>query len=507
MRKYLPLLVGIAILEILTVFLIGYTVVEPYPMIYILVCGFLLIAATAFLLKNIQLAVYLLIILLPIYNIKIFLHTESIKAMSMTWLMPLHLKPSSLENDWLVTLLNIAVVCAVICWLFYKSVVKGQPTTIEKACPGYMNMLLFLLVTWSGFSVLWSPEIHVGLYAGIELFLNFFMYLLLIFLIKTESDINKVVRVYIFMAVITAIAMMISVIPSDSLSIDEKYTLSHVLRVSLAFTTNVKRASGFAETHIAAMIVDIGILFGMGLLSHSKSKTEKVILFSVIAFLFFTTLFTQTRAPLAALLMGMGYLILVIKNFRAFLIRNLYIFAVGFIFLFGIYIMSQLELMDILGLNKAAPSRYLSTSQTEDAITSRYKYWKQVFKAVENKEAYIYGLGAGGSTYTLYPTPHPHNVYLSVFFDFGLIGFMLMLILILLATAKIVFIIRELEDGYIKTMLISLSGCMVTLGAECLLDFDYNLPLAWILMGIGVAIYRYAVSTQKANAPLPVYGR
>lgn len=479
MRKYLPLLIVIALMEIAAIFLMAYTITEPYPMIYVLIGSLLIITIMALLLKNIQLAVYLLIILIPIYNLKVLFHIYD--------------SPSPIKNDWQFLPLNIMVVFAMICLLFYKSVMKGQPAMREKAGPCYMNILLFIFVMWGGFSVLWSPEIHFGLYTGIKLFLNFFMYLLLIFLIKTESDINKAVRVYIFMAVITAIAMMISVIPSDSLSISERYDFARELEVYLTFKTNVKRAAGFTEeTHVAAMIVGIGILFGMGLLNHAKSKAEKAILFSVIAFLFFASLFTQTRAPLISLLLGMGYLILVIKNFRVFLIRNLYIFAVGFVFLFGIYIMSQLELMDLLGFNKATPTRYLSGSQTETAFWERVSYWKEVYNAVLHKEAYIYGLGTGGSSYTLYPVAHPHNVYLSVFFDFGLIGAVLMLILILSATAKIVFIIRELEDGYIKTMLISFSGCMVTLGAEYLLDFDYTFHLTWILMGIGAAIYGYA---------------
>lgn len=48
-----------------------------------------------------------------------------------------------------------------------------------------------------------------------------------------------------------------------------------------------------------------------------------------------------------------------------------------------------------------------------------------------------------------------------------------------------------------KTMLLSLSWCIVTVGAGYIIDFDYNFHLTWVLMGIGVAIYRYGVPIQQ----------
>ncbi len=129
----------------------------------------------------------------------------------------------------------------------------------------------------------------------------------------------------------------------------------------------------------------------------------------------------------------------------------------------------------------------------------RFEFWGKLYNAITNNDAYIQGLGAGGSAYYLYPVAHAHSIYVSIFSDFGLIGLILFFILISISIAKLFFTIKNLKEDFAKAMLLSTSGCIITLGFTSMVQFSYDFPIPWVLMGMGVAIYKYAVSIQKES--------
>lgn len=474
----LTIVVLSAIFGLLTVSLIGYLSVNLSPSVYISLIGSIaFVAIAALLLKNIDMAVPMLIMLIPIDHIVTFV-----------------LRSSDNSNlPWMFNPMDIVVILAIICLLFYKSIIKGGKGMF-KARTGseYTGLLVFVFVTYGILSVFWSPGIPLGISSGIKLFVNFCIYMLLFHLIKTEESVLRTIRTLLFTTVVTAVIMLVSALPIDFLNINKIYPLTNELYASFVFETYQLRASGSIETHIAGIFLGFGVLFGMGLLSHSKEKKEKVLLFLVIIFLAWTALYTKAKGPIGAMLLAVLFLIFAIKNLRAYLFKNLYVFALCFIVLFGVFRTTHTYLTDYI-----KPFLPVESYTGEHSFSDRLEYWRTAYAAMATNNAYLQGLGIGGGAYHLFPVPHVHNIYLSIFFDFGLIGFILFFMVTAGSLARLFFAIKNLEEGFAKAMLLSTSGCIVLLGVASVTDFSFNLTLLWFLMGIGAAIYRHALSVQK----------
>lgn len=474
----------IAILALLTVSLTACLSVNLTPIVYIsIISAIVIITIMVLLLKNINIAVYLIIIFFTlgniIFTIKIF---------------------PSVSNGITFSLIDILNVCAIVCFLLYKSTFKDRKSIDkEKIGLGYLSLLLFALIAFSMLSILWSPNVIWGLNVGIKQLSNYLMYLLLVVLLKNQRDIFRAIKTLIFTTVIIAASMIVSIFPIDLLNIKKTYFLTKYLSLQFIFETYQLRASGLMGSHIGATFLSFGVLFSMGLLSQSKERKDKILLFMIIILLLLAALFTTARGPIASMLVAVLFLIFVIKNFRTYFFRNLYIFALCFIFLFGIFLTTHSYLYDYI-----KPYLPAGSPTGEHAISDRLEYWKISYDALAKGDAYIQGLGAGGVADYLskeyrFPVTHPHNLFLSIFFNFGLIGFILFFILISISITRLVLTIRSLKEGFTKSMLLSTSGCIVSLGFTSLMDIDYNNSIVWILMGIGVAIYRYAASIPKES--------
>ena len=474
-NSYIRTFVLIAILELLTVFLIGYLSVDQPPIVYIsIISAIVFVTITVLFLRNINIAIPVLIILLPIQYLILEILTSK-------------------YNLAVVTPFDIFTVSAIICLFIYKSTAKDRTIILkEKTGPGYLSLLLFALVAFGILSVMWSPNIIHGLSFCIRLILNYLIYLLLVVLLKNQGDVLRAIKTLIFTTVMTAATMIVSILPIDLLNIKKTYFLTKYLSLRFFFETYQLRASSIMETHMAVTFLTFGVLFSMGLLSQSKGKKEKILLSLIIIFLILSALYTKARGPIASMLVAILFLIFAMKNFRTYFFRNLYLFALCFTFLFGIFITTSSYLTAII-------KPYLPTAyyEGEHSFSDRLEYWETAYNALKNSDAYIQGLGAGGANYYLHL--HTHNIYLSIFFDLGLIGLVLFFILISISMTKLFLTIRSLKEGFTKAMLLSTFGCILAIGLASLVDYNYNFYLLWFIMGLGTAIYRYAASIPKES--------
>lgn len=479
-NSYIKTFVLIAILVLLTVFLIGYLSIDQPPIVYIsIISAIVIITITALFLRNINIAVPVLIIVLPISKIVFSLQIFPFVGYLIK-----------------ITPIDIFTVTAVICLFLYKIAAKGRKNILlkEKSGPGYLSLLLFVLVAFGISSVMWSPNIILGLNFCIKLILNCLMYLLLVVLIKNERDILRAIKTLIFITVIIAATMIVSIFPIDLLNIKKTYFLTEYLALQVVFKTYQLKASSITYPQDSATILTFGVLFSMGLLSQNKGKKEKIMLSLIIIFLILSALYTKARGPIASMLVAILFLIFAIKNFRTNFFRNLYLFTICFIFLFGIFITTHSYLIDVI-----KPYLPPSSSVGEHSFSDRLKYWETVYNALKNSGAYIQGLGAGGANYYLLEVPHTHNIYLSIFFDLGLTGLVIFFTLIFISITKLFLTIRSLKEGFAKAMLLSASGSILAIGLTALLDYNYNFWLLWFIIGLSTAIYRYAASIPEES--------
>jgi len=465
----------IMILDVLTVFLIGGLTVDLSPSYYIFfVVTILLIITTGLLLSNIKLAGWLLIIIFPFENISFIIKKSPYKFDSLMF-----------------TPLDIFIVSATFCLFLYKSTFKSRTNVIKMQInPGYLS--LFALILFGASSIMWSPHIILSVYHILRLILNSCIFILIVVLLKSEKDIIRAIKTLIAITMITALGMLISTLPLGNIS--KGYTLANGFIMEFSFNTYQTRASCFLPNKSGVLLLNIGILFSIGLLSQSDDKKEKFLLLLIIPLLIFTAFHTMARVPIISLFITIVFLLFAIKYFRTYFFRNLSIFAFCFMLLFSIFTVTHSYIINFVR------SYYpYEAIQSEHSLNDRLVIWGKAINAIENNNAYIYGLGAGGGTYYEDPEVHVHNILLSIFIDFGIIGLILFLILISISVKMIYVALLNVKEGFDKAILLSALGCILTLCIASLVDYDYNLNILWLVIGITTAIYRHAVSNTNSG--------
>lgn len=483
------------VIGIVTTLIIAYLTVEPSTGIFVLCAGLSVAIVAALLLKNIKFAIPLLIFFAPIAYVFWFKLTINT------------------GEQWMFSgnFIIIEAVTIVIfpCLLLYNSIVKGKRLIAgKKMYPGNLNILLFIFIGWTFLSILWSPSIFCSLYSAVLFFIHFLIYLTFITLITTERDLNMVIKTFLATSVVIAVAMLISVLPVPSLNIGESYTVADWLNLEAIFSGNSMRAAGLTDEKHGSEYIAISIVGSLLLWSHVKDKKIKLLLACLLVLFSFAFLFAQSKSAAIGLLIGILILSIAMNNIRAHFIRNLFRFVIVFILIFGIFLISQSSLLSYRGINKEQPlpTLYASSSQLQDAAHTRFNWWNTCYKEIVRNNAYMYGLGIGGCGYAInrseiehvVTVANPHSVYLSVFFDLGIIGVSLFLLLVLLSIVKIFYLMRRLNDSTEKDMLLALLCSAIIIGVLAVTEVSYYQNVSiWVLFGIGVSAFRLIASQQN----------
>ena len=120
------------------------------------------------------------------------------------------------------------------------------------------------------------------------------------------------------------------------------------------------------------------------------------------------------------------------------------------------------------------------------SIEGRFGIWNAGFTAMEKKSQILSGLGLGGyEDATIFP--HAHNLYLSFFFDFGIIGFfciiMIMLVLFkeyVLKRSRMIFLS---QNNYYEIMSLAFFSGLLALGLHGIMEYSYLHTIVWLFLG------------------------
>ena len=119
------------------------------------------------------------------------------------------------------------------------------------------------------------------------------------------------------------------------------------------------------------------------------------------------------------------------------------------------------------------------------------RYWNKLASG-----SLLEGLGAGGLIYDAH-VPHAHSIFFSVLFDFGLAGFSLMLVGLVILTARFVRLHRR-QETYPQVLFVALCGGLVTMAVQGLFDSSYLMPVIPLFLGLTSAAYALA---QRGDTP------
>lgn len=486
-KKILAVFITV-IIGILTTLTIGYLTVEPITGTFILLVGLSVTVVAVLLLINIKIAIPALIVPIPFFypfNVGVLLAND----------------PAPIRM--LYETIDILPIVIFTCFLLNRSIIKGGRIIAgEKTWLAYLDIILFILLSLAFLSVLWSPNTYFYLSLVTITFSRLLIYLSLRALIKTEQDLIIVVKTWLVMSVVVAVLTLISTLPYKSLNIQQKHYITEWLTLVTGFQGYRMRGDGISMEKIVSEFTIIGTFICLFLLIEVNDKKKKM-LFSCLAISFtFSALIAQAKSTAMGLFFGILFLTLTVKKLRVHMV----LIAMAFILTVGL--LMAYERIVVLPAHEVADDGKVSFSfteggQTNASINSRMQMWRTCYYAIINNDAYALGLGSGGCGYYLAKPPrrsaaNPHSVFLSFFFDFGIMGISLFLLLVIMSVIKVFRLIKKLQDGTEKNMLLTLLSCAISISFISMTELNYNYIYLWVLGGIGASVYRIVALKQTA---------
>ena len=429
---------------------------------------FILFSSVFILFMNRHWASYLLVIVIPFLNLQ-FLYMLGPEVTQQIFLKPINI-----------------VVFIVLCAFFFERM-TNKHQQVKRAFPVF-HLPIIVLCIWGIISESWTPAGIFGIDMGITFITNASLYFLISYYANSVEALKKIMLCWIGMSVFVAVFMFVSIIPGAK----HMETVDIIGNFSMFsfFEMGLMRAEGLTDRSTAAIFISVAVLSAAGLASTTQKTKYKVLLFLAIAFLMFAFFFTQSKAPLAGLLVGVLFITPFIINIRKNLIRYLCYIGISFLLIFGTFFKIIGYLLQYTTAKGGVASRLVSSSAASEAVGDRFEYWSKVFNQLIYNGVYLSGFGIGGSTHYLHPVPHPHNIYISIVCDFGLVGFVVLGAVVFFVCNDVFYIIKKLPASPTRTLLLCIYAGLIVVGVSSLSDFTYSFTLAWALLGLIAAAHK-----------------
>ncbi len=360
----------------------------------------------------------------------------------------------------------------------------GLPGGYKKNIPN-IDFYISLLLAWSALTLLWVPNFQHALIQWVRFVGNIFI----LYLVANTVTGVRGHKWIVFILLIVGIALSVGAILSITLYRTHGY--SYMTRItdliSLKFSFVVfpypyhPRAMGLLPHNAVAGLLNTITGLTLILFLFEKKIIYKSILLVSMIFMAYAILQTKSRGGLVAYLVMWGFFFITLPPLKDKFIRN----ALFFIIVFTAVFMS-------VYWEHLFTSR-LSSGSAGHSVTQRLEWWADGLKVLHEQYSWM-GMGPGGFKYHQNPwiVPHAHNIYLSVLFDYGIIGFATFIALIFFLGKHLYGILKSYVPTYTQSMVIGSLGGIVALGIHGLIDIEYNIAPLWFLLGLLVATSRMA---------------
>ena len=232
-----------------------------------------------------------------------------------------------------------------------------------------------------------------------------------------------------------------------------KYISSSLLNISY------ERASMFTSYLLVPIIISTLLYFSF---YRKESGTFEKILYVANAYLFWKVFFILGRGPLLCIIVSLILLFYYKTNFKTNKIKKTIILLISIILLLSIitnfttilnYIYKFLLKFDI---EVAAIRKCIDLINEEGMIgllNNRNDVWTNAFNLILNKPFLGNGIGQYGNIYNTWP----HNLFLQLLVEFGIIFSLPIIIIILKNIYTTLFVKKELNDEIFMIMIFSIS--------------------------------------------------
>ncbi len=453
----------------------------PYYIVFLLMA---LIAIGFLLITRIHWGYILLILSVPITCIKFSIYSPDVNLFNVFF--PFHI-----------------IVCMTLIGFFLNRVMNKL-----KYRPQYnaLGIIVFFFAFWALISISWAPDHKFSLFRYCQLLLCVLAYFLMVKLLTTERDLKRAINAWIFMGILASVALLFSLLLKDmyvftkEIGKDLFYVFLHVGYV------NPMRGSGFSNPKLTTNFINFATLFAIGSLVIVQEPKQKLKLASIIGFMIFSHLFAQARGALGGLLVAIAFLLIALRPLRKHLIRNISVLGFSLLIMFLIFLSFQVIVRSYHGAQlKGVGTRLVSVEQGTGSMEDRFDIWDKTFGIFRDRNAYVFGIGAGGSAYYCGVLPHVHGFFLSIAYDLGLIGLGIFFIMVVILMSGFFQMLRS-GDSYYRTMLCSFYAGLIAFSINGLIEFEYFMPVIWLYLGLGVAIFALFREHEAKKEIIPLKG-
>ena len=345
----------------------------------------------------------------------------------------------------------------------------------------YLQYVALVFILWVALSLQWSPNTHHGALEFSIVVWNCVLYIFVVQAIDTPMLLRRICWAWVVMGLLVGIAnVLVRYLPD----MDIYYP---VLGDNIKLEFHIRgmdvnpRSRTISNDNVTAMTTNLFLSVAVGLFLFEGKRINQIFLLLAIAIMIFGQLLNMSKGGTLGLLVMASYFLLVFKVFRKNLFLSAYVFVLGFTSLF---------ILHIVYLASERGPRLIETSSGESySLITRLRLWDFGWDNLL-QSGFFCGLGAGGFT-NLNEAPHAHSLILSVLFDFGAIGLLLLLgVAAILITRVMTKIARQ--DSFSEIMFLATSGGFVSLGVQGLFDASYTLSVFYLFLGLSTSAYFFA---------------
>jgi len=373
-----------------------------------------------------------------------------------------------------------------------------------------LNGLLLFVVAYELFAMFWTPTLFFGTYVSIMIIINISIFYLFTGIVTDEDILKKVITVWIIAGFIQATGIMIAV------WVDEEKIIyfSRDVGLRLAFGQLFTRPGGLAGPSHASGFVATAIALLFANMLYIKGKKRKILLFILILYMIAAAVLSQTRGVVLSLMAGVVFFIYIYPHFR----RKIITYSIAGILVVVIVLFSvQPRFINriLIGFGYTGTVYFTDSETTYEAKTSasgepegqsgtriRIWWWENGFNAMlERPLTFLFGLGPGGFVYYSQGSPEVNSIFFAFFYDMGLIGVVLLILILYILLSGIRYYLRNAEKSYSYYMFLGvITALLMDGGIHALVDFDlnsYGSKNVWMPFSLTMAVFNILREEKK----------
>lgn len=338
-----------------------------------------------------------------------------------------------------------------------------------------MLLLILFLFGWAMVSFLWTHDSFHGIFVLITFLSSILVCQIFIFLVEDKENLFRLLAFFSFVGIFLGILLVASKWYSEAII----FEISHNINLVLSLITDRQRPGGFAPPDNASTIMNMLVFISIAQIY--RGRLLKRIFLSIIVFFFIIcSLLTASKGGAGSLFVGLFLLIFCTPLLRNWIVR----LTIAFSFFLSITL--------IVGGNVLLERIRLVIDKGSERgfISERLEWWSIGFDKLG--DTYGIGLGVGGFLKYLDPVPGVHNLYFSLLFDLGIVGFSIFMIIIIVLIGLIIKTVAECKDKEMIFAIYCFIASLVTFGLQCTLEGDFQQIFFWILFALILSVLKVA---------------